>query len=176
MSILNDWANRHAVTPAAMAELYLLMGFTPEVPELCQGKDESYVQSFLRLAGPPLGFNLARNNRGALPNERGVPIRFGLWNDTAALDKVCKSGDLVGYQSGWFRDYETAEPVKVAVFTMVECKHAGWPGFNPNDKREAAQQRCLSMVLSAGGIAAFSTGELPEGVRFPAIGTEPPRL
>lgn len=176
MSILSDWARRHAVGPQAMFELYELMGFTPEVPEVCKGKDESYVQSFLRLQGPPLGYNLARNNRGALPNEKGVPIRFGLWNDTAALDKVCKSGDLIGYQSGWFRDYETAEPVKVAVFSMVECKRATWRGFNPDDPREAAQQRCISMVLTAGGIATFSTGELPEGVRFPALTSEPPRV
>ena len=176
MPILNDWANRHAVTPAALAELYLLMGFTPETPEVLNGKAESFVQSAIRLAAPPRGYLLGRNNRGALKDERGIPVRFGWLNDTAANDKVCKTGDLLGYQSGWFRDYDTGEPVKVAVFAMIECKRAGWKGYNPNDKHENAQMRAIQMVLSAGGIAAFSTGELPEGVRFPAIGTEPPRL
>lgn len=176
MSILSDWANRHNVGQAAFAELCGLMGFTAETPEVLEGKAESYVQSAVRLAAPMHGFMLGRNNRGALKDERGVPVRYGWLNDTAALDKVCKTGDLLGHQSGWFRDYQTLEAVKVAVFAMVECKRAGWKGFNPKDKHEAAQMRAIQMVLSAGGIAAFSTGELPAGVRFPALTSEPPRL
>lgn len=175
MSTLSDWMNRHAVSETARAELYQLLGFTPDTPVELEGKNEAYVQSAVRLAAPVQGYLLGRNNRGALPNEAGVPIRFGWLNDTAALDKVCKTGDLLGLQSGWFRDYETLDPVKVAVFAMAECKKAGWK-INPNDKREAAQLRAINMVQSAGGIACFTTGSLPQGVRFPALTDKAPEL
>jgi len=174
MCLISDWANRRRIPADALAELFGLLGYEPDVPETCQGKEESYVQSMIRLAAAAQAYNLGRNNRGALPNEAGVPIRFGWLNDTAALDKVCKTGDLIGYQSGWFRDFETFEPVKVAVFAMVECKKASWSGFNPKDKRETAQNRAIQMVLAGGGIACFSTGQLPAGVRFPALTNEVP--
>lgn len=177
MSILSDWANRHAIGDQAMAELYAIMGYQPELPTEIEGNaEESYVQSVVRLAAPIQGYNLGRNNRGALKNEAGVPIRFGWLNDTSALDKVCKTGDLLGYQSGWFRDYETCEPVKVAVFAMVECKKAKWAGYNPNNERENAQMRAIQMVLAGGGIAGFTKGELPQGVRFPALTDKEPQL
>lgn len=174
MSLLPDWAARHQVPAHAMAELYRMLGYKPETPQELTGKDEAYVQSALRLASAVHGYQLGRNNRGALPNEHGVPIRFGWLNDTAALDKVCKTGDLLGYQSGWFRDFETFEPIKLAVFVMLECKKASWKGYRPTDKREAAQMRAIEMVLAAGGIAGFTTGELPKGVRFPALTDEVP--
>ena len=175
MSAIHDWAHRHNLhNSLAFAELLQLMGYTPETPVELAGKNEAYVQSCVRLAAPMQGYNLGRNNRGALPNEAGVPIRFGWLNDTPALDKVCKTGDLLGYQSGWFRDFETFDPVKVAVFAMAECKKSGWE-FNPNDKREVAQNRAIQMVLAGGGIAAFTTGQLPQGVRFPALNDEVPK-
>lgn len=175
MSTLSDLFNRHNVSEAFKAEYYQLFGYKPETPIELHGKNEAYVQSAVRLAAPMQGYLLGRNNRGALPNEVGVPIRFGWLNDTAQLDKVCKTGDLLGGQSGWFRDYETLEPVRVCVLAMFECKKAGWE-HNPNDKREVAQLRAINMVTAAGGIAAFTTGSLPQGVRFPALTDEAPTL
>lgn len=175
MSILSDWANRHAIGGQAMAELYAIMGFTPETPIELNGKAEAYVQSTIRLAAPAQGYMLGRNNVGALKDERGVPVRYGWLNDTAQLNKTIKTGDLLGYQSGWFRDYETCDPVRVAVFAMPECKRAGWE-FNPKDAHEVAQLRAINMVLAAGGIACFTTGSLPQGVRFPALTDKEPQL
>jgi len=175
MSQLSDWANDWSVSDDAMSALYKLIGFVPDTPVELEGKNEAYVQSAVRLAAPMYAYNLGRNNRGALPNEAGVPIRFGWLNDTPQLDKVCKTGDLLGYQSGWFRDYQTLEPVKVAVFAMTECKKAGWK-FSPNDKREVAQLRAINMVQAGGGIACFTTGSLPQGVRFPALDDKAPEL
>lgn len=175
MSTLSDLFNRHNVSEAFKAEYYQLFGFKPETPVELHGKNEAFIQSSVRINSAYAGYLLGRNNRGALPNEAGVPIRFGWLNDTAQFDKVCKTGDLLGYQSGWFRDYETLEPVRVAVFAMLECKTAKWV-FSPNDKREVAQLRAINMVNSAGGIAAFTTGSLPQGVRFPALTDEAPTL
>lgn len=175
MSQLHDWFNRHDISDQARAEFIKLFGFTPETPVELNNKNEAYVQSAVRLAGPPAGFLLGRNNVGALKDERGVPVRYGWLNDSAQLNKVCKTGDLLGFQSGWFRDYQTLEPVKVAVFTMAECKRSGWQ-LNPNDKHEAAQLRAINMVVTGGGIACFTTGRLPQGVRFPALTNEAPEL
>lgn len=172
MSTLSDWANRHAIGGQAMAELYQMLGFTPETPPELTGRAEAYVQSAVRLAGPAHGYLLGRNNVGALKDERGVPVRYGWLNDSAALNKQVKTGDLLGLQSGWFRDYETLEPVKVAVFAMAECKRAGWT--YSGDAHEIAQLRAINMVQAAGGIAGFTTGQLPVGVRFPALTNEAP--
>jgi hypothetical protein len=172
MSTLSDWANRHAIGGQAMAELYQMLGFTPETPPELTGRAEAYVQSAVRLAGPAHGYLLGRNNVGALKDERGVPVRYGWLNDSAALNMQVKTGDLLGLQSGWFRDYETLEPVKVAVFAMAECKCAGWT--YSGDAHEIAQLRAINMVQAAGGIAGFTTGQLPVGVRFPALTNEAP--
>lgn len=175
MSQLSDWANDWCVSDDALSALYQIMGFKPDTPVELDGKNEAYVQSAVRLAAPMHGYLLGRNNNGALPDERGVPIRFGWLNDTAALNKVMKTGDLLGCQSGWFRDYQTLEPVKVAVFAMAECKKAGWQ-FNPKNAHEVAQLRAINMVQAAGGIATFTTGQLPIGVRFPALTDKAPEL
>lgn len=173
MSVLTDWAKRHAIGGRAMAELYQMMGLIPETPIELKGRAEAYVQSAVRLAGPAHGFLFGRNNVGALKDERGVPVRYGWLNDSVQLNKQVKTGDLLGYQSGWFRDYETLEPCKVAVFAMAECKRAGW-SYSPGDAHETAQLRAINMVLAAGGIASFTTGQLPVGVRFPALTNEAP--
>lgn len=175
MSQLSDWANDWCVSDDAMAALYQIMGFKPDTPVELEGKNEAYVQSAVRLAAPMAAMTLFRNNVGALKDERGVPIRFGLGNDTAALNKVFKTGDLAGWQSGWFRDYETLEPVKVAVFAMAECKKAGWK-MTPTNAHEIAQLRAINMVQAGGGIACFTTGGLPVGVRFPALTDKAPEL
>jgi hypothetical protein len=175
MSQLSDWGNQWAVSDEAMGALYKLMGLTPDTPVELHGKNEAYVQSVIRLAAPMQGYLLGRNNVGALKDERGIPVRYGWLNDTAQLNKTLKTGDLLGYQSGWYRDYETLEPVKVAVFAMPECKRAGWV-FNPKDQHEIAQLRAINMVQAAGGIAGFTTGVMPTGVRFPALDDKAPKL
>jgi hypothetical protein len=175
MSILSDWASRHSVGPIAMAELFGLMGYTPETPVELEGKNEAFTQSAVRISSAHKGFLLGRNNVGALKDERGIPVRYGWLNDSVQLNTQVKTGDLLGYQSGWFRDYETCDPVKIAVFSMLECKKAGWK-HRATDKHEIAQLRAINMVLAAGGIAAFTTGSLPQGVRFPALTNGAPQL
>lgn len=163
MSILNDWANRHAVTPAAMAELYLLMGHCPELTSeqlsALKGKGESFVQSAIRLAAPTHGYTFFRNNVGALKDERGVLLRYGLANDTAALNKVVKSHDLIGWKS--FIVTQDWVGQRIAQFATRECKKPEWKGYNPADERERGQQRFAELVIAAGGEAKFTNGQFP---------------
>lgn len=158
-----DWAVKHHVGLDALGELYAAFGHLPELANgVIEGDAENKVQGNLRLAAPQLGFQLFRNNVGAIKDERGVPVRYGLANDSAALNKVVKSSDLIGWRSETWLHPETFLPTKVARFVAIECKRADWPGYNPEDPHERAQQRWLELVVSSGGIGRFSTGALPE--------------
>lgn len=150
---LRAWALRHHVGEDAMAELSGLLGAvaTPSVSTGSEGR----VQSLVRLAAPAVGMRLFRNNVGVLKDERGVPIRYGLANDSPALNKRLKSSDLIG----WRRLPITPEMVGYAVaqFTAIECKREGWRPSS-SDKHEAAQGAWLALVAADGGYAKFVTG------------------
>jgi len=119
---------------------------------------ESDIQAAIRLAASQQGHVLWRNNSGVLRDERGVPVRFGLCNDSAQLNSQCKSSDLIGVR----RVLITQEMVGtvVGVFWAVECKRAGWK-YKATD-REVAQLRFIEAVRGMGGVAGFaqSAGDL----------------
>lgn len=104
---------------------------------------EAWVQSAVRLRAAQLGCTLMRNNSGALRDDTGRLIRYGLGNDSAALNAVMKSADLIG----WAADGR---------FMAVECKPPGWR-LTPGDKRGQAQARFLDAVKAGGGIGIFAT-------------------
>lgn len=158
---LINWAERHGVSLQAMLELRAALAAVPELSELDRaavtGKNEAFVQNRLRTELRVRGFYLFRNNVGALKDERGVPVRYGLANDTPALNKAIKSGDLIGWRQVIIGPEHLGQPF--ARFVSVECKEPGWRGV-VND-REKAQQRWLELVNAQGGEAYFSTGGLP---------------
>ena len=147
---LRTWALRHNITPAALDELGEILGAGSQ-PEGEAGASEGRVQSRVRLAAPHFDMKLWRNNVGALLDKRDVPVRYGLANDTPALNKKLKSGDLIG----WRRVVITPEMVGsiIAQFVSLECKHAGW--HYTGDEHEQAQQRWAALVALAGGYARF---------------------
>lgn len=106
--------------------------------------NEATVQAAIRLEASRLGIHLWRNNVGALKDETGRYIRFGLANDSNAVNHRIKSGDLIGIRSG-------------GIFVSREIKPLGWK-FSGTE-REWAQQRWIELVNAAGGDAAFCTGE-----------------
>lgn len=119
-------------------------------------ESESRVQSLVRLRAASQGNKLLRNNSGALPDQTGRIIRYGLGNDSAALNAVYKSPDLIG----WTTVTVTPDIIgqRLAVFTAVECKGSDWRGTPRND-RERAQAAFLQDVTNAGGIAGFAGSE-----------------
>jgi hypothetical protein len=150
---LGQWAARHGVSAAALAELSGVLGAVA-TPAIGMGS-EARVQSLVRLAAPELGMRLFRNNVGVMKNEQGTPVRYGLANDSPALNKRLKSSDLIG----WRRLPITQAMVGYAVaqFVSIECKREGWkPGAH--DAREAAQGAWLALVAADGGLAKFVTG------------------
>lgn len=163
IDILHTWALRHGIGFAAVYELRQLMGQIPELTseQVCAlaGKGEAFVQSSVRLAAPQHGYQFFRNNVGALKDERGIPVRYGLANDTAALNKVVKSHDLIGWRSFIITDQHVGQ--RIAQFAARECKKPEWPGYDPTNEHERAQQRFADLVIAAGGEAAFTSGGFP---------------
>lgn len=103
------------------------------------------------------GMRLYRNNSGMLYNEAGVPVRFGLGNDSAKVNKLFKSGDFIG----WYPLTITPDMVgqTVAVFVNIEVKALGFKVkdvYNKNS-REFAQDKFNKLVTDNGGIAGFAT-------------------
>lgn len=141
---------RHGITEAALRDLAETLGAGTQ-PEGSNGGSEARVQSQVRLAAPGLGMRLFRNNVGAMLDSRGVPVRFGLANDSKALNDRLKSADLIG----WRRRTIAAEDVgaTIAQFVSLEVKESGWK--YRGDEHEQAQQRWAALVASEGGYARF---------------------
>ena len=158
MSILDQWAIDHGIPAVVLADLVDRLTSVTDLPDAA-GTDmtESFTQSKVRLAAPMTGYTLWRKNVGALPYKNGRIVRYGLANDSAALNKVLKSSDLIGWRSVIVTPDMIGQ--KVAIFVARECKRPGWT-FSASDERAAAQLRFIEMVVAAGGDAKFTTGEL----------------
>ena len=119
-------------------------------------RSEAAVQAALRAKASEHGWRIFRNNVGVLPDERGVPVRFGLANDSPALNKICKSSDLIGIRPVVI----TPEMVGsiIGQFVAIECKSEDW--HYAGSEREKAQLKFIEMITTMGGYAKFSTGDL----------------
>lgn len=94
-----------------------------------------------------------RNNVGALLDARGVPVRYGLANESKAENAKVKSSDLIGITP----TLVTLEMVGsvVGIFTALETKKSDWV-FNSDPKiRDTAQLNFHNIVRNAGGYAGF---------------------
>lgn len=148
--MLTTWAARWNIPHAAVQELRALMGVVPGVT-VGAGPvgSEASVQNAVRIAATrDFGSRLFRNNTG-VAMEEGRVVRYGLCNESVAVNRVCKSSDLIGI---------TPRPCDCGrvfgVFTAVECKAPGWK-FRESDQRAVAQRNFLNLVVSLGGIGKF---------------------
>jgi hypothetical protein len=103
---------------------------------------ETDVQNLCRLEAQRLGAVLWRNNVGAMKDERGVPVRFGLANDSKRINEVFKSSDLIGM-------------TPCGRFFAVECKEPGWAWKDTDHER--AQWAFIVDVRKRGGLAGFAS-------------------
>ncbi len=122
---------------------------------MAQTLRESTTTSFVRLDAAQQGDVLWRNNVGCLLDKTGRPVRYGLANDTPAMNKVIKSSDLIGIHPLLI----TPQMVGMIIgqFLAVEMKEEGWV-FNHLEEREVAQKNFHDIVRANGGRAGFATG------------------
>lgn len=157
-SNLMQWALRHGVSAQAMYELDVLFGIHLDLPKADGSQSESAVQAAVRLEAASKGIHLFRNNVGVLKDENGRPVRYGLANDSAKLNKVVKSGDLIGWRR--VRIEQSHVGSVIAQFVSRECKRGDWS--YSGTEHEIAQLAWIQLVTSSGGDAKFcnSTGSL----------------
>jgi len=154
----HEWALKHGVSLSALRELEILEGtYTlPTPPDPGHGKTEAWVQSVVRLEASQKGVKLFRNNVGALKDSTGRVVRYGLANDSAHVNKVIKSGDLIGWRPVVIEPRHVG--FRVALFTSREIKAPDWQ-YDPRDEHTAAQMAWNNLVNADGGDARFATGE-----------------
>lgn len=118
-------------------------------------KSEAEVQYDIFMAAPTMGLRLLRNNSGAMVDESGNWVRYGVGkggsDDIGFYSHTClRTGDLSG-------GYCT-----VPVFTAVEVKREDWKppsdkAMGEDAKRYRKQRDFIAAVKRAGGIACFAT-------------------
>jgi len=114
--------------------------------------NESTIQAKTRLAASRRGWSVFRNNVGVLKDMRGVPVRFGLANDTKQMNEQFKSADLIGIRPVLI----TQEMVGTFIgqFVSIECKAT-------DGETKQGQLNWQDMINRNGGYAIITnTGEL----------------
>ncbi len=150
-SDITQWALRHGVSAQALHELDALFGITLDLPDSASSHSEAAVQADVRLEAASKGIHLFRNNVGVLKDETGRPVRYGLANDSSRLNKIIKSGDLIGWRR--VRIEQSHVGSVIAQFVSREVKAGDWT-YSGND-REVAQLAWMKLINANGGDARF---------------------
>lgn len=150
MKSLTDWAQTWGISQAALADL-----FAVEPIAAAPGINEASVQAAARVNATTLGGRLWRNNVGAGTLDSGSYIRWGLCNDSPAINRNLKSADLIGIYPRLISPADVGS--FVGQFWSVECKRSDWRP-HANNSRDQAQARWSLMIQSLGGRAQITTG------------------
>lgn len=156
MMTLQQWASRWwpLLPEHARAEFMQIVQPHQYVQPHDTPQSESAVQADIRIAASrDHGAPLWRNNSGAMQDDQGRHVRFGLGNDSQALNKKWKSADLIGIRPVLIEQHHVGKTI--GQFLAVEVKEPGWT-LRPSDKRAAAQSNFLNSVASFGGAAGFA--------------------
>ncbi len=155
---LLQWANQWGVSLEAVRDLERQMGTFSDIgtpDRVSHGQSEASVSNRVRLEATSKGARLWRNNVGAAMDDRGVPVRYGLCNESSAMNRAVKSSDLIGIAPTIVTPDMVGQ--RFGRFLAREVKHAGWQ--YTGTPHEAAQKRFLDVVVSLGGDAAFCNCE-----------------
>jgi len=115
-------------------------------------KSEAGVTARVRLEYAARGDVLFRNNVGAMQDDSGRVVRFGLCNESKAINKVNKSSDLIGITRVQISPGMIGQVV--GIFTAIECKAPGWE-YSGNEHETAQRHFGEQVVMARGGIFKF---------------------
>jgi len=118
--------------------------------------NEKPLQDLIRMDISTRGGISFRNNIGVAVDTRGVPVRYGLANESKAMNKKLKSGDLIGITPLIITPDMVGK--MVGIFTSYEIKRPGW--IFSGKGREEAQAAWINLVRQYGGIADFLSERL----------------
>lgn len=160
--MIDQWATRWGVPPQALRELrVVLLGQRDAVAHsIVETMSEASVSQRVELAFSEMGGTIWRNNVGVLPDTRGVPVRYGLANITPKMNKLTKSGDLIGCLPVVIRPDHIGRTL--GLFVSVETKKAAWTW--KGNEHELAQLNWAQQVTGLGGIGIFCND--PEQLNF----------
>ena len=153
---LEEWCNRWKIPKEAILELRNIIGlYSKDNTNEEKIESEAAVLNKVRLKASQLGYRLWRNNIGAVHTNEGNFIRFGLANESSAMNKVIKSSDLIGINPILI----TKEMVGLTLgqFVCREIKNRNWK--YKDTEREKAQLRWIMLINSLGGNACFINEE-----------------
>jgi len=151
---LADWQARwgHHVPAQAIAELTAILSPVMPLPAPTARHSEAAGAAQIRLAAGRAGVPVWRNNRGGAYDNTGRFIRYGLGNESPALNARWKSSDLIGMLPVVVQPSHVGQTL--GVFLAVETKKPGWR-LTPGDKRAQAQAAFLQSVQGFGGVGGF---------------------
>jgi len=158
---MEEWQAQH---PAAARDLARVFGAIPwpEINPAHDDKSEAWAQQKDRFAIREARAFSWRNNVGATParcddcGAKQQPVRYGLANDSARLNKQIKSSDLILAIPRLIEQKHVG--TVIAQFGSVESKKPGW--VYTGKGREPGQAAWLALINRIGGFATFSTGDL----------------
>lgn len=149
---LSGWAVKWGVSHNALIDLQTQMGMLDPLPDrAAPGRSEAAISNLVRVEASQKGMRVFRNNVGVLEDKNGRPLRFGLANDTAALNRKLKSSDLIGIRPVLIGPEHLG--TQIGQFVSFEVKEEGW--HYTGTPREEAQQAWLVLIASLGGYAKF---------------------
>jgi len=117
-------------------------------------KNEATISDENKLYISCLNGKLWRNNCGVAFREDGVPVRFGLGNESQKTHDVFRSSDQIGILPVVITPDMVGNTV--GVFVAVEDKKSDWT--YTNTKHHRCQKNFLDQVKRLGGIGVFATG------------------
>lgn len=152
---ITEWAAKWNIPEAAIIDLQRNLYPVNPYKAFEPGPRETDVQNQVRLEASQKGLRLWRNNVGAVIDaETNRHIRYGLANDSKAVNHKIKSADLIGIRPIKI----TPEYIGATIgqFVSREVKRPDW--HYTGTEREQAQLAWAELIFSLGGDAAFATG------------------
>ena len=150
---LLEWQRKHGITAEALADLVTMVGL--DVPRSTKDTPEARVQDEARLLASKMGWRLFRNHCGAFTDENGRVVRYGIANDSPAMNKRIKSSDLIGIRPVVITPDMVGSTI--GQFVAREVKKAGWK--YKGTEHEEAQLAFGTLVIGLGGDFRFWSGE-----------------